>query len=218
MRRARFIALASTAALALFALAAVNPHNRFVLGGALVGAGQRVQDQLARYDLVHDDSVESPEQVWAELLEQNRFSSGVREVFPRATEHPLVALLLCMDARLDVSELTGDSRGYYYVVRTAGSVLGPAEQDMLELAVANGVKVVVLTRHTDCAAERAAHDPASAQRYPHLTKGVLEREARVREFLARPLIARRIEAGELLVKEVLIDTRTEHVLAGAKAP
>lgn len=218
MGLARFIALASTAALGLLALAAMSPHNRFVPGGALVGAGQRVQDQLARYDLVHDDAAERPEQVWAELLEQNRFSSGVREVFPRATEHPLVALLLCMDARLDVSELTGDSRGYYYVVRTAGSVLGPAEQDMLELAVANGVKVVVLTRHTDCAAERAAHDPSSSQLYPHLTKGVLEREARVREFLARPLIARRIEAGELLVKEVLIDTRTEHVLAGARTP
>lgn len=34
------------------------------------------------------------------------------------------------------------------------------EEEMLDLAVANGVKVIVLTRHSDCAAEKVAKDPA----------------------------------------------------------
>lgn len=217
MKRRGFAWLALVLGLAVVLVAALHPRTRFLTGGALVSAGLRVQDHLEPYDLVHPDAAERPEQVWAELLEQNRLSSRVRGLFPRVTEHPLVALLLCMDARLDVAELTGDTRGYYYVVRTAGSVLGPSEQEMLELAVAKGVKLVVLTRHTDCAAERAAHDPSSAAHYPHLSREVLEREDRVQEFLARPLIAGRIAAGELEVKEVLIDTGTEQIIAGALA-
>ena len=44
-----------------------------------------------------------------------------------------------MDARIYTNELVGDTRRYYYIVRTAGSVLAPPEQEMLELAVLNGV-------------------------------------------------------------------------------
>jgi hypothetical protein len=34
------------------------------------------------------------------------------------------------------------------------------EEEMLDLAVANGVKVIALTRHSDCAAEKVVKDPA----------------------------------------------------------
>ena len=67
-----------------------------------------------------------------------------------------------MDARIDTNELTGDTRHYYYVIRTAGSVLSEREEEMLELAVENGVELVVLTTHSDCAAEK---------RPPRLTSG-----------------------------------------------
>jgi hypothetical protein len=194
--------------------AASGGRARFLLGGALVSAGVRLQDHIEPYDFVHEDAAESPEQVWAEFERQNELSSKVLERFPRTAEHPMVALLVCMDSRIDTTELAGDTRGYYYVVRTAGSVLGPEEQEMLELAVANGVKLIVLTRHTDCAAEKAAGVPAMQAQFPSLTRGVLEREQRVAEFLARPLIAERISSGALLVKQVVIETGSEHLLAG----
>ena len=71
-----------------------------------------------------------------------------------------------MDARIDTNELLGDTRHYYYIIRTAGSVLSPREEEMLELAVENGVKLVVLTTHSDCAAEKAASEPETRKRYP----------------------------------------------------
>lgn len=149
--------------------------------------------------------------MWTEFQRQNALSASVRDRFPRSTEHPVLAMLVCMDARIDTSELAGDTRRYYYVVRTAGSVLGAQEQEMLELAVQNGVKVIVLTRHTDCAAEKAAADPEKRAAYPALTTAVDERDARVAEFLARPVIADRIAQGELLVKSLVIDTRSDRL-------
>lgn len=196
---------------------ALSPRGQFLVGGALVNVGYRMQDHLSAFDMEHRVDI-TPEQVWQEFVRHNELSSTVREWFPRATYHPLMALLVCMDARIDTNELVGDTRRNYYVVRTAGSVMGPAEEDMLELAVANGVKVVVLTRHTDCAAERAAADPAQRARFPELVAAVDEREQRVREFLARPVIAERIADGRLLVKQHVIDTKTEQLLPGAVPP
>ena len=91
-----------------------------------------------------------------------------------------------MDARIDTNELTGDTRHYYYIVRTAGSVLSEREEEMLELAVENGVELVVLTTHSDCAAEKTAALPEKRKLYPALAKAVDERDQRIREFLARP--------------------------------
>lgn len=194
----------------------VSPRTQFVLGGALVNAGFRLQDPLHHFDLQKPQL--TPEEVWAEFKQQNDLSAKVREQFPRSTEHPVVALLVCMDARIDTSELAGDTRRYYYVVRTAGSVLGPEEQEMLELAVLNGVKVLVLTRHTDCAAEKVAADPEKRAQFPRLSAAVDERAARVEEFLKRPLIAERIAKGELLVEQLFIDTRSDHLVVEAPPP
>lgn len=187
------------------------PEVRFVLGGVMVNLGYRFQDDLHDYDFHHEHV--TPAEVWAEFQRQNELASAVRTRFPRSTNHPLVAMLVCMDARIDTNELAGDTRRNYYVVRTAGSVISPEEGDMLELAVTNGVKLVVLTRHTDCAAEKAAKSPELRARFPALVASVDEREQRVKEFLARPTIAARLASGELLVKEVLIDTSNEHVAA-----
>lgn len=188
---------------------------QFLVGGALVNLGYRMQDHLASYDFdphhVHSEDI-TPEQVWAEMQKQNGMAASVRATFPRTARHPLVAMVVCMDARLDTNELTGDTRKYYYVIRTAGSVLEQKEAEMLELAVQNGVKLIVLTTHTDCAAERAAATPELQQRYPTLTKAVLERGLRVRELLARPALAAQIAKGDLAVKQLCIDTMTEQLL------
>ncbi|MBL8951179.1 MAG: hypothetical protein JNK82_10410 [Myxococcaceae bacterium] len=185
------------------------PRAQFVAGGALVSAGSRLQDHLGAFDLVHEDDI-TAEQVWQELEAQNALASSVRERLGRHEHHPVVAMLVCMDARLDTNELSGDTRRNTYVIRTAGSVMSPEEEDMLELAVEHGVKVLVVSRHTDCAAEKVARDPAERAKYPALSAAIDEREVRLAEFLARPAIASRVASGELIVKRLLIETGTEH--------
>lgn len=189
----------------------VSARARFVFGGALINAGFRLQDPLEEYDFQHGHEL-SPEAIWAELSKQNHLAGEVRKKFPRSSRHPLVAMVVCMDARIDTDELTGDTRKYYYIVRTAGSVMADQEEEMLELAVNNGVKVVVLTTHTDCAAEKVAADPEKRKLYPALSQAIDEREKRIKELLARPVFAAKIAKGELLVKRMNIDTMTEELV------
>ncbi len=201
--------------LLMVAIAYLSPRTEFVVGGTLINLGYRLQDHLEEYDLgaSHGDQHHlAPEAVWREFLRQNELAAGVRRVFPRSRYHPVVAMVACMDARIDTNELTGDTRRYYYIIRTAGSIMSVREEEMLELAVANGVKLIVLTTHTDCAAERAAGDAAQRARYPELTGGVAERERRIREFLARPFIAEKIAHGELMVRRATIDTANERLV------
>lgn len=207
------VAWAGAALLVLAAVViALSGRATFVTGGALVNVGFRMQDHLEPYDPQGSLQL-SAQQIFARLLDQNELASRVRAHFPRTARHPLVAMVVCMDARLDTSELVGDTRKYYYLIRTAGSVLSPTEEDMLELAVENGVRVIVLTTHSHCAAEKAAGDAASRARYPHLSQAVSERERRRQELLARPAIARRIASGELVVRQVHIDTATARMSA-----
>ena len=198
-------------AVGLISALLLSPRFEFVVGGGLVNLGYRLQDHLSHFDFEHDESI-TPEQIWVELKEQNQLAAGVRDLFPRTPRHPVVAILACMDGRIDISELVGDTRQYYYVVRTAGSVLSPAEQEMLELAVINGVKVIVLTTHTDCAAEAAAADPELREDFPALTALMDERVRRVEEFMARPTIRDAIAAGTLQVKHARIDTSTDRLV------
>lgn len=186
-------------------------QTQFLIGGAMINLGYRMQDHLDSYDFEHAEGI-SPEQVWEELKEQNALAASVREWFPRTARHPLVALVVCMDARIDTNELTGDTRHYYYILRTAGSVLSEREAEMLELAIENGVELVVLTTHSDCAAEKAASTPELRERFPALAEAVDEREDRIREFLNRPLVATSIADGKLAVKLLNIDTMTERLL------
>ena len=175
----------------------------------MVNIGYRLQDRLHNFDFEHHEI--TPQQVWDELLAQNRLASSVRATWPRSSHHPLVAMVTCMDARLDTTEIAGDTRRYYYVLRLAGSVMSPKEEEMLELAVANGTKVVVFTTHSDCAAEKVASDAARRAEYPHLTQAIGERQARYDEFLGRSNIRRKTERGELLVKWMHIDTASERI-------
>lgn len=187
------------------------PKAEFVLGGAMINVGYRLQDRLAHYDFIHDESI-SPDEIWEELKRQNDLAADVRELFPRTARHPVVAVVACMDGRIDTNELVGDTRGYYYVVRTAGSVLSPAEQEMLELAVLNGVRLVLITTHTDCAAEAAAADPELEKKFPAMTSLVDVRERSIEEFMARPFIRDSIAAGKLTVKRARIDTANERLM------
>lgn len=182
----------------------------FVVGGALVNLGYRLQDPLEDYDFEHHHP--SAVEVWDEFLTQNKMAASVRTRWPRTARHPVVAMVACMDARLDTNEIAGDTRRYYYILRLAGSVISEVEEEMLELAVSNGVKVVVFTTHSDCAAEKVAKDVLKRATFPNLSKGVDEREAKFREFLKRPMIRDSLEKKELLVKWMDLDTATEQVV------
>ena len=154
---------------------ATGRQAQFVLGGALVDAGYGLQDGLESYDFEHEHDI-TPEQIWHEVQKQNHLAASMRHTFPRTARHPLVAMVVCMDARIDTNELVGDTRHYYYIIRTAGSVMSEREQEMLELAVANGVKLVLLTTHSDCAAEKAARSTEMRAKYPALAVAVDQRE------------------------------------------
>ncbi len=206
------VALASLLMLVIAgSVVAAFPKVEFILGGAMVNFGYRLQDRLANYDFVHDESI-SPQEIWEELKRQNEMAAAVRGLAPRTVQKPVVTIVACMDARIDTNELVGDTRRYYFVVRTAGSILSNAEQEMLELAVMKGVRVIVLTSHTDCAAEAAAKRDDLAHEFPALTSLVVEREKRIQQFLARPRIREAIDSGNLLVKRARIDTETERFL------
>lgn len=206
--------LAIAAALLLLGVAVLGASEdvRFTLGGALVDVGYFVQDPIDEPEDI------TPSEVLSEVHAHNELAASLRQHFPRTHHHPLVAMVVCMDSRLDTNELLGDTRQYYYVLRTAGSLLSEREEEMLELAVAGGVKVILLTTHTDCAAERAAADPVQRARYPHLTAGVDRRAAHRAELLARPAIAARIQSGELIVEEARIDTHTGRLAVLSSLP
>ena len=210
MRRIRLYLLAVVVIVCAGLLWKWGSRLEFVIGGAMVNIGYRLQDPHADYDFEHHE-VSAP-QAWQAFLDQNRMASAVRATFPRTSRHPVIAMVACMDARLDTNEIAGDTRRYYYVLRLAGSVLSPKEEEMLELAVANGVKVVVFTTHSDCAAEKVANDPALRPDYPSLTQAVAERKMRFDEFVARKRIGEKIAKGELLVKWAHVDTPTERVV------
>lgn len=212
VRRASAFALAAWGMVGLVVLGVVvavatSDDLDFAIGGALIDLGYFVQDPL-------EPPPASPDALWTQLLAHNRAAADVRETFPRTVHHPEVALVVCMDARIDTNELVGDTRRYYYVLRLAGSVMSEREEEMLELAVDNGVHLVVLTTHTECAAERVAADPELRERYPSLASGVDERDARRAEFLARPDIAAHLRDGSLRVETARIDTATGRLLPG----
>jgi carbonic anhydrase len=214
MRRTLLLIFAGLIAVATVFLAFSN-SAQFVAGGALVNLGYRLQDPIAGVDLDHHEA--SPMQIWEAFLSHNRMAADVRSRWPRSNHHPEIALVACMDARLDTNEIAGDTRRYYYVLRLAGSALAPKDEEMLQLAVANGVKVVVFTTHTDCAAERVAANPEQRQKFPQLAKAVDERQMRFDEFRSTPMIRERMQKNELMVKWMDLDTMNERVMPHVQA-
>jgi carbonic anhydrase len=187
-----------------------SERAEFLLGAAFIDIGYFLQDKAEDFDFKHHHKL-TPQEVWETFLEQNHLASSVRKQFPLHSHHPIIAMLVCMDSRLDTHDISGDSRHYYYVIRTAGSVLSEKEEEMLELAIENGVKVVVFTTHSDCAAEKVAKDPAKRKRYPNIAQAVDERDKMIQTFLDRPFVKQKLNAGEIMVKKVKIDTITDEI-------
>lgn len=187
-----------------------SPASRMLLGGIFANLAYWAQDGVERFDGEHEDP--TSDQVWSFFLRHNKGASRVREWFPRTPRRPVMVIVTCMDGRLDTNEFLGDTRRFYYVLRLAGSVIDLKEMEMLELAVRNGVKVVLFTRHTDCAAEKVAADPERAGLFPEITNAIQHIDVRIEEFISRPFIRAALAAGTLAVKVMDIDTHTEQAL------
>jgi carbonic anhydrase len=70
-----------------------------------------------------------------------------------------VAVVACMDARLDVNRILGLNEGEAHVIRNAGGVI--TEDVIRSLAISQrllGTKEIVLIHHTDCGMEAFTDD------------------------------------------------------------
>ncbi|RVW01363.1 beta-class carbonic anhydrase [Rhodococcus xishaensis] len=86
-----------------------------------------------------------------ELLENNkRYAENFSGPLPMPPSKP-VAVLACMDARLDVYRMLGLSEGEAHVIRNAGGVV--TDDEIRSLAISQrllGTREIVLIHHTDC--------------------------------------------------------------------
>src|SRR5271155_5011281 len=77
-----------------------------------------------------------------------------------------VAVLACMDARLDVHKILGLREGEAHVIRNAGGV---ATDDAIRSLVISqrllGTEEVILIHHTDCGMETFSDDAVKEQIY-----------------------------------------------------
>src|SRR5437867_3131776 len=104
-----------------------------------------------------------------------------------------VAVLACMDARLDVHKILGLEEGEAHVIRNAGGV---ATDDAIRSLVISqrllGTEEVILIHHTDCGMLTFADDDLRAQiesetgiRPPFALEAFRDVEADVRQSIAR---------------------------------
>ncbi|MGK5172204.1 beta-class carbonic anhydrase [Geodermatophilus sp. CPCC 205761] len=86
-----------------------------------------------------------------ELLEANaRYAEAFRGPLPLPPSRQ-VAVVACMDARLDVYRALGLSEGEAHVIRNAGGVV--TDDEIRSLAISQrllGTREIVLVHHTDC--------------------------------------------------------------------
>src|ERR687883_499902 len=129
-----------------------------------------------------------------ELLENN---AAYAESFQKG-ELPLppargVAVVACMDARLDVHKILGLEEGDAHVIRNAGGVI--TDDEIRSLTISQrllGTREIILIHHTDCGMLAFTDDAFRAQvaadtgiRPPWAAEAFDDVEADVRQSLAR---------------------------------
>jgi carbonic anhydrase len=91
-----------------------------------------------------------------DLLENNaRYAEGFSGPLPLPPARQ-IAVLACMDARIDVYRVLGLAEGEAHVIRNAGGVV--TEDTIRSLAISQhvlGTREVVLVHHTDCGMAKA---------------------------------------------------------------
>ena len=147
-----------------------------------------VEDQELDIDVSTKDSQSqlTPEAVLEKLKEGNsRFSNHERlhhnigrqiQVTSEEGQHPIAAVLGCMDSRAPVEMLFDVGVGDLFSLRIAGNIAGQKVLGSLEFACqAKGSKLIVVLGHTDCGAiTSACHihqqgiDMTQSKEMPHI--------------------------------------------------
>jgi carbonic anhydrase len=104
-----------------------------------------------------------------------------------------VAVVACMDARLDVHKILGLKEGDAHVIRNAGGVI--TDDEIRSLTISQrllGTREIILIHHTDCGMLTFSDDELKAQIHedvglkPHFSmESFLDLEEDVRQSIAR---------------------------------
>ena len=128
------------------------------------------------------------------LLANNaRYASGFAKGYLAAPPNRKVAVLACMDARLDPARALGLEEGDAHVIRNAGgSVTDDAIRSLLISQRLLGTSEIVLIHHTDCGMLGFQDDEVAAAieadagiRLPFALGGFADLEGDVRQSIAR---------------------------------
>jgi carbonic anhydrase len=127
------------------------------------------------------------------LTNNERYAAGFRKgdlAMPPAKQ---VAVVACMDARLDPGRALGLEEGDAHVIRNAGGVV--TDDAIRSLAISQrllGTKEIVLIHHTDCGMLTFSDDEVKAQieqdtgiRPPFALESFTDVDADVRQSMAR---------------------------------
>ncbi len=129
-----------------------------------------------------------------------------------------VAIVACMDARLDVHKILGLSEGDAHVIRNAGgAVTDDAVRSLLISQQLLGTREIILIHHTDCGmltftddevkkriqADVGIRPPFSLEAFPDLEEDVLQSIARIK---ASPFIPHKDD-----VRGFVYDVTTGHL-------
>ena len=136
-----------------------------------------------------------------DLLENNaRYAEGFSGPLPLPPAKQ-IAVLACMDARIDVYRVLGLAEGEAHVIRNAGGVV--TDDEIRSLAISQrllGTKEIVLIHHTDCGMltftddefKRSIQDETgvkpewAAEAFPDLEEDVRQSIGRIRAESAIP--------------------------------
>lgn len=150
----------------------------------------------------------SPEQVLGNVLRYNARASRVRK--PAFDGRTWVAVVRCMDRKLDMGRVFGDMKFVDDIANPYGAVT-PREIEALQLAVSkHGVRLVCLLTHTDCAALAVASGPDGSA-WPLISAAVDATPRHVEALLQAPVIAPALKAGTLAVIRATVITGTDRL-------
>lgn len=97
------------------------------------------------------DLAGSQKELGIELLENNRrYAEGFEHADTPASPRMKVAVLTCMDARIDVHKIFGLQIGDAHVIRNAGGSLTEDTTRSLLVSSLLGAEEVLVVHHTDC--------------------------------------------------------------------
>lgn len=129
-----------------------------------------------------------------ELLQNNeRYASSFQKGDLPMPPSKQVAVLACMDARLDVHRMLGLQEGEAHVIRNAGGVV--TDDAIRSLVISQrllGTRDIILIHHTNCGMETFTDDAVKAEierdtgiRPPFSLEAFKEAEQDVRQSVAR---------------------------------